>query len=124
MEIRANYGIGADAASYLVAAFLALLGGGHLLAALIKPGVDPGPADWVGVTFIGIGLAGLIGAISFGGGFILGATLLFAFTARAFGRRALQVDLAIGFGLGLSIFLLFNKLLTLALPMGPLERLL
>ena len=124
MDIRANYGIGADAASYLVAAVLALLGVGHLLAALIKPGDDPGPADWAGVTFIGIGLAGLIGAISLGGGFILGAALLFAFTARAFGRRALPVDLAIGFGLGLSIFLLFNKLLTLALPMGPLERLL
>ncbi len=123
MEIRATYGIGADAASYLVAAFLALLAVGHLFAAVLSPSHDPGPADWVGVTFIGVGLAGLIGTITFGGGFIFGATLLFAFTARAFGRRTMLVDLAIGFVLGLVIFLLFNKFLTLALPMGPLERL-
>lgn len=123
MQIRANYGIGADAASYLVAAFLAALAVGHLVASLFSPAHDPGPADWVGVSFIGLGLAGLIGAIGLGGGFVLGAALLFAFTARAFGRRAMLVDLAIGFALGLVIFLLFNKFLTLALPMGPLERL-
>ena len=50
-------------------------------------------------------------------------TLLFAFTARAFGRRALIADLVIGFVLSTLIFLMFNKLLQLALPMGPLERL-
>jgi len=50
--------------------------------------------------------------------------LLFAFTARAFGRRALIADLILGFILATGIFLLFNKLLTLALPMGPFERLL
>jgi len=33
MQIRASYGMGADAASYFVAAFLAVLGGGHILAA-------------------------------------------------------------------------------------------
>jgi putative tricarboxylic transport membrane protein len=35
----------------------------------------------------------------------------------------LAVDAAIGFVLGLAIFLVFAKLLTLLLPAGPLERL-
>jgi putative tricarboxylic transport membrane protein len=61
--------------------------------------------------------------ISLGGGFILGSALLFAFTARAFGRRALLVDLLIGAVVGLLVYLLFHGLLTLALPEGPLERL-
>ena len=63
-------------------------------------------------------------SIWLGGGFILGSTLLFAFTARAFGRKAILADVLLGFVLSLGIFFLFNKLLTLALPMGPLERLL
>jgi putative tricarboxylic transport membrane protein len=49
--------------------------------------------------------------------------LLFAATARGFGRRALLVDLLIGLALGLVVYLMFTKLLTLALPQGPLERL-
>jgi putative tricarboxylic transport membrane protein len=39
------------------------------------------------------------------------------------GRQALLVDAAIGFVLGLVIFLVFAKLLTLILPSGPLEQL-
>lgn len=122
MRIRASYGMGADAASYFVAAFLAVLGLGHLAAAF-RPQSPAEPADWRGVAWVGLGLAGLLGAIWAGLGFVLGATLLFALTARAFGRRALFVDLGLGFALGLGIFLMFNKLLTLALPMGPFERL-
>ncbi len=122
MTIRANYGVGADAASYFVALFLAVLGLGHLIAAF-RPGIEADEADWGAVAWIGLALAGLIGAIWAGFGFILGSTLLFAFTARAFGRRALIVDLLFGAVLSTAIFLLFNKLLQLALPLGPLERL-
>lgn len=122
MTITANYGVGADAASYFVAVFLAVLGVGHLIAAL-RPGIVADDADWIAVLWIALALIGLMGAIAWGGGFILGSTLLFAFTARAFGRRALIADLLIGFVLSTLIFLMFNKLLQLALPMGPLERL-
>lgn len=122
MTIAANYGVGADAASYFVAAFLAVLGVGHLFAAT-RPGPDADEADWGAVAWITLALAGLIGSIWVGAGFILGSTLLFALTARAFGRRALPVDLLIGLVLATLIFLMFNKLLKLALPMGPLERL-
>lgn len=121
MTITANYGIGADAASYFVAAFLAVLGVGHLIAAT-RPGIETDECDWGAVAWIGLALLGLMGSIAFGFGFILGSTLLFAFTARAFGRRALIADLLIGFILSTLIFLMFNKLLQLALPMGPLEK--
>ena len=70
------------------------------------------------------GLAALIAIIGFGGGFILATTILFAMTAAAFGRRAFLADLAIGFVLAVVIYLMFDKLLTLSLPAGPLERLL
>ncbi|WP_134725801.1 tripartite tricarboxylate transporter TctB family protein [Paracoccus luteus] len=122
MTIRANYGVGADAASYVVAVFLAALGVGHLFAAL-RPGIQADEADWGAVAWIVLALAGLIGSIWAGLGFIIGSTLLFSLTARAFGRRALLADMAIGLVLSTGVFLMFNKLLKLALPVGPLERL-
>ena len=123
MTIRANYGVGADAASYLVAVFFCVLAIGHFVAAFWGPGMTVDEIDYKAVGWVGLALGSLVGAIALGAGFILGTTLLFAFTARAFGRRALLADLAIGFVLGLLVFLLFNGLLTLALPEGPLERL-
>ena len=50
--------------------------------------------------------------------------LLFAATARAFGRTAIVTDLVIGLVLAFVVYLMFTKLLTLSLPEGPLERLL
>ncbi|KGJ13326.1 tripartite tricarboxylate transporter TctB family protein [Paracoccus sanguinis] len=122
MTMAANYGVGADAASYFVALVLLVLGAGHLIAAM-RPGIEAEEADWGAVAWILLALTGLIGSIWAGLGFILGSTLLFALTARAFGRRALIADLLIGAVLATLIFLLFNKLLRLALPAGPLERL-
>lgn len=123
MKIRANYGMGADAASYFVAIFLGLLGIGHLISAF-RWQADTAASDWRAVGWVSLGLLSLIGALLFQLGFVLGSTLLFCFTARAFGRKALVVDLVLGFVIATAIFLLFNKLLTLGLPMGPFERLL
>ncbi len=123
MQIRANFGVGADAASYLVAAMLVILALGHFVAALWGTGVTSEAIDYSAVGWVGLALASLIGTMALGGGFILGSTLLFAFTARAFGRRALLSDLLIGAVLALLVYLLFHGLLTLALPEGPLERL-
>lgn len=122
MKVRPGYGMGADAVTYLIAGVLGLLGLGHLIAAF-RPQETAAPADWRAVTWVAAGLAALVLSIWFGGGFILGASLLFAMTARAFGRKAFVQDLLIGFVIAFGIFLLFNKLLTLALPMGPFERL-
>lgn len=123
MTARAAYGMNASAASYFVALLFAVLAAGHLISAFKPSDVDVEVADWKAIGWIGLALCGLIGSIWLGGGFILGATLLFALTARAFGRRALPADLCLGVLLGVFVFLLFNKLLTLALPQGPLEKL-
>lgn len=124
MRVRAGYGIGPEATSYLVAAILAALGFAHLPVAFRRPDVEAEKADWTAVGWVAVALASLIASVAFGGGFIIGSALLFAFTARAFGRRAFPADLAIGLILAFLIFLLFNKLLSLTLPQGPLERLL
>lgn len=123
MRITANYGVGADAASYLVAVMFGVLALGHFAAAFGGAGMVLDPVDYRAVGWVGLALASLVAAIWLGAGFILGTTLLFAFTARAFGRRAFLADLLIGAVLGLLVYLLFHGLLTLALPQGPLERL-
>lgn len=80
-------------------------------------------ADPKAIVFILGGLAALIALIGWGGGFIPATAILFATTAAAFGRRAFLTDLGIGLGLGLLIYLAFDKLLTLSLPAGPIEKL-
>ncbi|RYE73793.1 MAG: tripartite tricarboxylate transporter TctB family protein, partial [Hyphomicrobiales bacterium] len=62
--------------------------------------------------------------IALGGGFIIATAIIFACTARGFGRDALIVDIVIGAVLGTIIYVVFLKLLTLSLPAGPLEALL
>lgn len=124
MRIRAGYGIGPQATSYLVAIFIAALGFAHLPSAFRRSDVYVEQADWPAMGWVGLALGSLIASVAFGGGFIVGSALLFVFTARAFGRRHFLADLAIGFVLAFLIFLLFNKLLSLTLPQGPLERLL
>ncbi|MBS7544158.1 tripartite tricarboxylate transporter TctB family protein [Ancylobacter oerskovii] len=124
MTIGATYGIGPEAMPYVLGAFLALLGVAHLVSALREARPEPEETDLGAIGWIGAALFGLLAAIGLGGGFVLGTAILFAFTARAFGRRALLLDLGIGLVLGVLIFLVFNDLLTLTLPQGPVERLL
>jgi putative tricarboxylic transport membrane protein len=124
IEVASVYGLGPEAMPSVVAAGLALLGLGHLVTAF--RGV-PAPRDAVDLTAVLLilgGLAALMIVIATGGGFIVATALLFAATATAFGRRAPVTDLAIGLALGTVVYLLFVKLLSLSLPVGPLERLL
>ena len=121
--MSATYGIGPAAMPYLIAMALAALGLGHIVVAFRDGLPVPEHADGIAIGWIALGLVALLLCIAFGGGFILATTILFAATARAFGRRALLVDAAIGFGLGVAIHLLFSKLLTLSLPAGPIEHL-
>lgn len=123
MRSANTYGIGPNYASYLVATFFALLGVGHVWQGMRGRFEKAQPADWKAVGWVAVALGALILVIEIGGGFILAATLLFAFTARALGRRAFIIDFVIGAALATLVFLLFNNLLTLALPAGPIERL-
>lgn len=117
------YGIGPEAMPKIVALFLVGLGVGHLVAALRSGLPLPEAADWRAIGLIGAALAALMLSIGLGGGFVPGMACLFALTARAFGRRALAVDLGFGAALGLGVYLMFSKLLSLSLPQGPIERL-
>jgi putative tricarboxylic transport membrane protein len=124
MRQLSTYAVGPEYASYLVAAFFALLGAGHVWQGLHAAFPQGPEADWTAVGWVAAALASLILVIELGGGFILASTLLFSFTARSLGRRAFLTDVVIGAVLATLVFILFSSLLTLALPAGPIERLL
>jgi putative tricarboxylic transport membrane protein len=122
LSLSSAYGLGPEAMPYVVAAGLAVLALGHFGVALRSALPEREAADLSAILWIAIALAALIVLIAVGGGFVPAMALLFAFTARAFGRKALLVDLAIGAALAVVVYLLFTKLLTLSLPEGPLEQ--
>lgn len=76
-----------------------------------------GPMLWI--------IGGLVGQMLLLGwaGFSVGTAVLFAFTAKGFGRGPLWQTLPIGFGLAFLIWFIFSHGLQLALPTGPIERL-
>ncbi|WP_407152163.1 tripartite tricarboxylate transporter TctB family protein [Bradyrhizobium sp. ORS 86] len=118
------YGMGPEAMPVVIAVGLVMLAIGNLIDALRgnlppRESADPRP-----VWLIIAGLALLIAIIGFGGGFILATSALFVTTSAAFGRRAILADSVIALVMTTLIYLAFDKLLTLSLPAGPLERLL
>ncbi|WEX74592.1 tripartite tricarboxylate transporter TctB family protein [Sinorhizobium numidicum] len=56
-------------------------------------------------------------------GFSIATGILFALTARGFGKRKLWLSLPVGIVICFFVWLIFAKLLQLSLPAGPLERL-
>jgi putative tricarboxylic transport membrane protein len=124
LEVSSTYGLGPEAMPTVVAIGLAILGIANLIMAWRGDLPARESADPKAIVLILGGLAALIAIIGLGGGFIVATAVLFVATAAAFGRRAVLVDFGIGLVLGLVIFLLFDKLLTLSLPAGPIERLL
>jgi len=123
LQLAPTYGVGPKAMPYVIASGLVILALGNF--ALAWRGDFPAreSLDPKAIILILGGLAALIAIIALGGGFIPATAVLFAATSSAFGRRAVLTDLAIGLVLGITVFLLFDKLLTLSLPAGPLERL-
>jgi putative tricarboxylic transport membrane protein len=124
LQSTTMYGMGPEAMPVVIASGLALLAIGNLIDALRGHLPARESADPVPVVLILAGLALLIGIIGFGGGFILATSALFVTTSAAFGRRAVLVDSAIAIVMSTLIYLAFDRLLTLSLPAGPLERLL
>jgi putative tricarboxylic transport membrane protein len=119
-----TYGMGPGAMPVVVAVGLGLLAIGNLFDALRGNLPPRESADVKAVLLILAGLALLIAIIGLGGGFILATSALFVTTSAAFGRRAILTDIVIALVLTTLIYLAFDKLLTLSLPSGPLERLL
>jgi putative tricarboxylic transport membrane protein len=124
LQITQTYGVGPKAMPIVVAAGLGLLAIGNLVMAFRGEFPEREQPAHLPIVLILGGLLAVIVLIGIGGGFIPAVTILFAATATAFGRRAILTDLVIGFVLGLGAYLMFAKLLSLSLPMGPIERLL
>ena len=82
-----------------------------------RPRQDPGPVIWI--------LLGLLGQLFLLGiaGFTIASAVLFACTAAAFGRRNFAVSLPAGMVLTFCVYALFDRILGLNLPIGPIELL-
>jgi putative tricarboxylic transport membrane protein len=124
LTITSTYGVGPKAMPIVVACGLAVVAVANLVMGWRGDLPARETVDRRAIVLILGGLAALIALIGLGGGFIAATAVLFATTAAAFGRRAFLTDLLIGLVLGLLIFLMFDKVLTLSLPAGPIERLL
>jgi putative tricarboxylic transport membrane protein len=123
LEISQTYGVGPKAMPIVVGTGLLLLAAGNVLMGL-RGGLPEReePANLPILLILG-GLVAVIVLIGMGGGFIPATAILFAATSAGFGRRAIVTDLAIGLALATVSYLVFAKILSLSLPMGPLERL-
>jgi putative tricarboxylic transport membrane protein len=124
LQSNTTYGMGPHVMPVVIAIGLGILAIGNLIDALRGNLPARESADPKAVLLILAGLALLIAIIGLGGGFILATTALFVTTSTAFGRRAILTDLAIALVMTTLIYLAFDRLLTLSLPAGPLERLL
>lgn len=123
LQILSPYDLGPKVMPIIVSIGLAVLGLGNAISAFKGDLPERDSLDWKPIALILGGLAILIALISLGWGFMIGTAILFATTSAAFGRRAFLVDLLIGAGLAVLVYLLLGKLLTLSLPAGPLENL-
>jgi len=124
LQILSPYDLGPKVMPVIVSVGLVILAISNGILAFRGDLPERESLDWRATVLILGGLACLIALIRLGGGFVIGTAILFAATSTAFGRRAFLVDFAIGLGIALVIYFLFVKLLTLSLPMGPLEHLL
>ncbi|SEQ27184.1 putative tricarboxylic transport membrane protein [Devosia sp. YR412] len=114
--------VGPQVFPYVIAGGLILLAIGTALSAWrgqfpAREKDNYGPMLWI--------IGGLIGQMLLLGwaGFSIGTAVLFAFTAKGFGRGPLWQTLPIGLVLSFVIWFIFSRGLQLSLPMGPLERL-
>ncbi|MDT8855560.1 tripartite tricarboxylate transporter TctB family protein [Paracoccaceae bacterium Fryx2] len=82
-----------------------------------RPPQQPAPVLWI---VAGLGAQLILLKIA---GFAIATGLLFAFTARAFGKRQLWFSIPVGIVISLGIYGVFDRLLKLNLPAGPLETL-
>lgn len=113
-------GIGPADVPRLIAICLVLLGVWTAIDGFRSP-PHPPPAQEMSPVFWIIGGLGAQLALLGVAGFSIATGLLFACTARAFGYRRLLIALPIGILACLAVYGLFDRLLQLNLPTGPLE---
>ena len=114
--------VGPTTFPYVIAAGLAALAVGTAVSAWRGgfPAREPdnaGPILWI----VG-GLVAQMALLKLAG-FSIATGVLFALTARGFGRGPLWLTVPIGVAFSLVIWVIFARVLQLSLPAGPLERL-
>ena len=82
-----------------------------------RPEQNPVPVLWI---IAGLALQLMLLHVA---GFSIATGILFAFTARAFGKRNLAMTIPIGIVVSFVVWTVFSQLLMLHLPAGPLEQL-
>ena len=120
-------GVGPSAPMRLVALLVAALALAHGVAAWRRRTLDvPAPerGNHASLAWVMAALVGLIAVLQLGGGFVAGSAWLFVGTARGFGEPLSARSVGIGAVLAALVYLFFTRVLSLALPAGPLERLL
>lgn len=114
--------VGPKAFPYAIALGLFLLAIATAIEAMRGDTPERMPDETVPVLWILGGLVGQIALIGFAG-FSIATGVLFAATARGFGRGPLYFTFPIGVAISLALWVMFAKGLALSLPAGPLERL-
>jgi len=114
--------VGPTTMPYVVAAGLFLLAVGTAVSAF-RHGLPEREADRVGPMLWIIGGLVLQMLLLKTAGFAIATGLLFAFSARGFGRGPLWFTIPLGIVIAFAIYLVFAGLLNLSLPAGPIERL-
>ena len=123
MPVSGQYAkVGPTTLPYAMAGFLALLAVGHVLSAF-RHGMPEREADRIGPMLWIVGGLVLQMLLLKTAGFAIATGLLFAFTARGFGKGPLWFTIPLGIVVSLVIWLIFAGLLNLSLPAGPLEHL-
>ena len=114
--------VGPTVFPYIIASALVLLSIGTAVSAFrngfpTREQDDYGPILWI--------VGGLVAQILLlsTAGFAIATGVLFAFTAKGFGRGPLWQTIPIGFVLAFVIWFIFSRGLQLSLPTGPIERL-
>lgn len=114
--------VGPQVFPYLIAGGLIILSIGTVISAIRgsfpeREKDNYGPMLWI--------IGGLLGQTLLIGwaGFSIGTAVLFACTAKGFGRGPLWLTTLIGFVLAFVIWFIFSRGLQLSLPAGPIERL-
>jgi putative tricarboxylic transport membrane protein len=115
--------VGPQVFPYIIATGLALLAVGTLVSALRNGFPERSKDDFAPIFWIVGGLVAQILLLSTAG-FSIATGILFALTAKGFGRGPLWQTIPIGIVFAFLVWFIFSRGLQLSLPAGPLERLL
>ena len=114
--------VGPTVFPYIIAGGLLLLSVGTVVSALRNSFPARGDDNFAPILWIVGGLVAQLLLLSIAG-FSIATGILFAFTAKAFGRGPLWQTIPLGAIFAFVVWFIFAKGLQLSLPSGPIERL-